>query len=190
MRLSEPPDDAAPTMADTFSDRRAVTDWVARSVEVSPESLWDTLTVMPALASLMSAVARSTPANSGGPRTASVPVCGRIVPRLRVRSVDAPESSMLVEREGAQAVTTSALTPSAAMPPSADLKVREREAEAFEKTLILLLAVECAKSRQGYRSAKLCGFASKHESDTFRACNTTTEWGRGQTLGATGSRRE
>ena len=65
--------------------RSAVTDWVAMFVEVSPESFWVMLILMPSFAALMSETARLDASMAGGPRVASDPVCGRIVPTLRVR---------------------------------------------------------------------------------------------------------
>src|SRR5215218_7366760 len=88
MTDSDTLDDAAPTMASTSFDSSRSTDCEAVSVEVSPESELVTSTGLPLTppASLMSLTARSTPANSGGPRKASEPVCGSSVPILRVPS--------------------------------------------------------------------------------------------------------
>src|SRR3954447_16905479 len=85
---SETLDDAAPTMASTLLERRRSTDCDAVSVEVSPESESTFSTCLPFTppASLMSLSARSTPANSGGPRKASEPVGGSGVPIFGVPS--------------------------------------------------------------------------------------------------------
>jgi hypothetical protein len=89
---SETLDDAAPMMASTWFESSRSTDWEAVSVEVSPESELVTSTCLPLTppASLMSFTARSTPANSGGPRKASDPVCGNSVPSFSVPSPLAP----------------------------------------------------------------------------------------------------
>ena len=81
-------DDAAPMMASTSLESRRSTDCDAVSVEVSPESesIFSTGLPLTPPASLMSLRARSTPANSGGPRNASEPVCGSSVPILSVPS--------------------------------------------------------------------------------------------------------
>ena len=94
---SETLDEAAPTMASTSLDSRRSTDCEAVSVEVSPESELVTSTCLPLTppASLMSLMARSTPANSGGPRKASEPVCGSSVPILSVPSPLAPAAAEL-----------------------------------------------------------------------------------------------
>jgi hypothetical protein len=114
MKVFETPEEAAPMTAETPSAMSAVADWVAMSVVVSPESLCSTSTVMPLAASLISLTARSTPANSGGPRTASVPVWGRIVPILRERSsAEPPVSPSSVD---AQPLRTSAAAPASARP--------------------------------------------------------------------------
>jgi len=82
--LSVTEDDAAPMIADTFLEISSVTDCVATSaLSASDESVCSTVTSSPSTppASLISSIARSTPAISGGPRYASDPVCGRSVPR-------------------------------------------------------------------------------------------------------------
>ena len=53
-------------------------------------SAWIRLTCTPLLAALISCVAYSVPAISGGPRKARLPVTGRAVPMLKVRSVAGP----------------------------------------------------------------------------------------------------
>ena len=70
------------------SPSRRSTVWLAMSVEVSPESPWTTVTSWPSTPppSLISWTASSTPANSGGPRKARVPVSGSSVPKLSVPS--------------------------------------------------------------------------------------------------------
>src|SRR4051812_43784154 len=85
MTVSDTEDDAAPMIAPTPVDSSDVTDWVAMLVLVSPESFWVAVTLMPAFALAMSETARFTPVISGGPSTARVPVCGRIVPIFRSR---------------------------------------------------------------------------------------------------------
>ena len=55
-------------------------------LSASPESPKVASTVTPAAASLTSLTASWTPASSGGPRKARLPVWGRTVPILRVRS--------------------------------------------------------------------------------------------------------
>ena len=54
----------------------------------SPESAftWTIFLPLTPPAALMSCTARSTPANSGGPRNARSPVCGSRVPMVRVPS--------------------------------------------------------------------------------------------------------
>ena len=75
-------------MASTFWDSRRSTVWLAVSVVASPLSPgmpWMGLPRTPP-AALISWTARSKPANSGGPRKASEPVCGRIEPITSVPS--------------------------------------------------------------------------------------------------------
>src|SRR4029453_15905348 len=85
MTVLETPDEAAPITALTPWPRRAVVDWVAMSVLVSPESRCTTETGAPKTppASLTSLMPRLTPAISGGPRNASDPVVGRSDPSFR-----------------------------------------------------------------------------------------------------------
>ena len=75
-------------MASTFCESSWSTVWLAVSVVASPESPLMPTIGLPSTppAALMSLMARSKPANSGGPRKASEPVCGRIVPIVRVPS--------------------------------------------------------------------------------------------------------
>src|SRR6266545_8153110 len=88
MTVKDTLDDAAPMMASTFSARRRSTVWLAVSVDVSPESPCEYSTSLPPNPpfSFTSEMARLTPANSGGPRNARLPVSGRIEPNLRVPS--------------------------------------------------------------------------------------------------------
>jgi len=81
--------------------------------------------------------ARPTPAISGGPRNASEPVTGRIVPIFRSKVLVALVG---VSSGDAQPERTIALAVISAMPPTTALRDREREAEAFANTLMLLLA--------------------------------------------------
>src|SRR4051794_29037470 len=75
-------------MALTPVDSSALADCDAMFVEVSPESFCWYETLMPTLAALMSFTAAATPAISGGPSTARVPVVGRIEPILSDRSLE------------------------------------------------------------------------------------------------------
>ncbi len=118
-----------------------MTETVAVSVVVSPESRWMTSTWMPRSASLISCAARSTPAISGGPRKARAPDWGRMVPIVRVRSSRGPSDSAGSSAAGAaQPLRMSALAPSSERPPSVAEKDRERPAEAVVNTPMLLLA--------------------------------------------------
>jgi hypothetical protein len=72
---------------------------------------------------------------AGGPRVASDPVCGRIVPRLKVRVLlgvldppDVPE----------QPLRTRAVAPRTATPANAARRDFEREAVAFTNCMVLL----------------------------------------------------
>src|SRR3546814_16568765 len=67
---------------------RLSTDCGAFGFWASPESECTTFTSLPSTtpASFMSLTARSTAANSGGPRNASEPVCGSSVPTVKVPS--------------------------------------------------------------------------------------------------------
>jgi hypothetical protein len=148
MNVFETPEDAAPTMALLPSAMSDVADWLAMSVVASPESLSVTVTVMPALASLMSCSARWTPANSGGPRTARLPVCGRIVPILRSRSplsvVPPPVPPPLAEQPArTRAPATATVTALKAV--RAD---REREVETLPNALMVLLMDVCGDARE------------------------------------------
>jgi hypothetical protein len=75
-------EEAAPMMASTPSPSRRVDVTVAVSVDVSPESPWVYSTGLPSTppALLISSIAYSTPANSGGPRNARLPVSGSSEP--------------------------------------------------------------------------------------------------------------
>src|SRR5829696_4169054 len=106
-------DEAAPTTASTLFDNSRSTDWDAVSVEVSPESESTFSTCVPLTppASLMSWRARSTPANSGGPRKASEPVCGSSVPILSVPSPLAAGAAELDVSSLGSAVVSSPSSP-------------------------------------------------------------------------------
>src|SRR5919205_1089577 len=91
MKVSDTDDDAAPMTAWTPSAISAFAACVAMFVDASPESFCSYLTVRPALASLMSLTAAVTPAISGGPSWARVPVVGRIEPSFSVRADEPPE---------------------------------------------------------------------------------------------------
>ncbi len=122
----------------------SVADCVAMSVVVSPESRSVSSVVkgksLPVAS--MSLIASLTPATSGGPRKARLPVAGRIVPTWNVPSASdtapPPDDAL-----GAAAslpppehpARTSALAPTRAMPPRI-LALRVRG-----KTFIVLLAV-------------------------------------------------
>ena len=77
-------DEAAPMITSAFCDSSRSTVWDAMFVEVSPESPGMLVTGWPSTppASLMSLMASATPANSGGPRKASEPVCGSTLPTI------------------------------------------------------------------------------------------------------------
>ena len=94
--------------------------------------------VIPIFASLTSLTASATPASSGGPRKARLPVCGSRVPIFRVRSWVGP--AVPPSFVALQPLRTRAPTPTMAMPLSTDFRLLEREAEAFANTLMLLLA--------------------------------------------------
>ncbi len=137
------PDEAAPIMAETPSLWSLGTVVSNALLSASPESPKVTSTVMPAAASLTSLTASWTPASSGGPRKARLPVWGRTVPSLRVRSSAAgaeDSEGSEVPPPPAQPERTRALTPAMARPPIT-VRTREREAVPREKTLMLLLAV-------------------------------------------------
>src|SRR5664279_6287854 len=114
MTVSDTPDEAAPTMTSdpaliSLSDSAG-----AMALSVSPESPRTVTTSLPSTppASLMSLMARSTPANSGGPRKARLPVSGSKVPIVRVPSPLVVGSSPLgVSPESSlpQAASTSVL---------------------------------------------------------------------------------
>ena len=84
--LSETLEDAAPMTTSAPPLINSVAPWVETFMSVeSPESAPTIVTSLPNTppAALMSSTARPTPAISGGPRKASVPVIGRIVPTTR-----------------------------------------------------------------------------------------------------------
>ena len=84
-------DDAAPMTAETFASMSFAADAVdtVRSV-LSPESVSNVQAFVPA--ATMSVTARPTPAISGGPRNASVPVTGSSVPIFRVSALVVPSA--------------------------------------------------------------------------------------------------
>src|SRR4051812_10836657 len=88
MTVSVTLEEAAPMMASTPSPSRRVEVTVAVSVDVSPESPCVYSTGLPSTppALLISSIAYSTPANSGGPRNARLPVSGSNEPILRTPS--------------------------------------------------------------------------------------------------------
>ncbi len=100
MTDSETLEDAAPTITLTPACSRRSTVWVAVSVDVSPESPWLYSTGLPSTppALLISSIAYSTPANSGGPRKARLPVSGSRVPILRTPSPARSASTGLTGR--------------------------------------------------------------------------------------------
>jgi hypothetical protein len=83
----------------------------------------------------MSATAMLEDSIAGGPRVASDPVCGRIVPMFSVRVllgvVDPPDVPE-------QPLRTSVAAPMTATPASAARRVFEREAVAFTNCMVLL----------------------------------------------------
>ncbi len=147
MKVFETPEDAAPMIAVLPSAMSEVADWLAMSVVVSPESLAVLVTVMPALASLMSFTARSTPANSGGPSTAREPVCGRIVPILRFRPPSAvvPPSPPPPPEQPARTRAPATAMVTALRAVRAD---REREVETLPNALMVLLMDVCGDARE------------------------------------------
>ena len=135
MTVSEVLDDSAPRMAVSPAARSAVTDWVAMFVEVSPESFWVMLILMPCFAALMSATAMFEASIAGGPRVASDPVCGSIVPMFSVSVLlGVPDPPDVPE----QPLRTSVAAPRPATPASAARRVFEREAVAFTNCMVLL----------------------------------------------------
>ena len=84
-------------MASALLEIKRSTDCDAVSVVVSPESESNFFTGLPLTppASLISFSARSTPANSGGPRNASEPVWGSSVPMTSSPSPLAPGAELL-----------------------------------------------------------------------------------------------
>ncbi len=86
--LAETLEEAAPMMASTPAASSRVTVCTAVSVVVSPESPSTSSTGAPRTppAALISSTAICTPAISGGPRKARLPVSGRRVPILRMPS--------------------------------------------------------------------------------------------------------
>ena len=83
--VNETPDDAAPTIALTPAEICESVVCCAISVLVSPESPRMCSIFSPSTppAALISATAKSTPANSGGPRNARLPVSGNNEPIFR-----------------------------------------------------------------------------------------------------------
>jgi len=77
----------------------------------------------------MSLIARATPASSGGPRNARLPVCGSAVPIFSVKSPPAEPPSVAAQPERTRAAAASVATAAAVF-----LLRRENENE-----LILLL---------------------------------------------------
>lgn len=82
------PEDAVPTMTSDLASMSLSASVGAIAEVVSPESATTGTTSLPSTppAALMSWIARSEPANSGGPRNARLPVCGRSCPMVRVPS--------------------------------------------------------------------------------------------------------
>src|SRR5215207_7048417 len=115
MTLSETLEDAAPMMTSAFAASSLSTEPGAIFGVPSPESalLWATALPSTPPASLMSLTARSTPANSGGPRNARSPVDGSRVPTVRTPSplgaADVSSSPALSSSPPPQAASTSAL---------------------------------------------------------------------------------
>ena len=83
--VNETPDDAAPTIALTPAEICESAVCCAMSVLVSPESprMCSMFSPRTPPAALISATAKSTPANSGGPRKARLPVSGNKEPIFR-----------------------------------------------------------------------------------------------------------
>ena len=90
--VNETPDDAAPTIALTPAAICESAVCCAISVLVSPESPRTCSIFSPSTppAALISATAKSTPANSGGPRNARLPVSGNNEPIFRGPDADPP----------------------------------------------------------------------------------------------------
>ena len=118
MTVSDTPEDAAPMNASTSSASRRSTVAFATS-PLSPESPGSHSTSAPLTppAALISATASSTPANSGGPRNARLPVSGSKPPR---RSTPSPAVSAAASSAGSSAAGSSAGSSAASsLPPQA-----------------------------------------------------------------------
>ena len=106
-KFSETLEDAAPmtTEASSWISLRAEAVLMDRSV-VSPESSiwWHAWAPLTPPAALMSETAMPTPATSGGPRNARLPVSGRMPPALNVSAFEEPSAhSSLVNSSSAGA---------------------------------------------------------------------------------------